>query len=213
MGYEGNNKAAIKSVAHQKFTKSMQTLLGICAGIAADNHINDNEIKFLNTWLLEYPEVADTWPGYLIANRVRDTLKDGVITEQERTDILETLNLLTSTSFMTTGATAPDSIMLPVDDDPSIYFKNMAYCFTGRFVYGTRAKCERIVLSLGAMPIDRVSRKLNYLVIGTLIEPSWSQTTYGNKINQAVNHRDSGVEICIISEKQWTKALEDTLRV
>lgn len=30
----------------------MQTLLGICTGIAADNHINDSEIHFLKTWLL-----------------------------------------------------------------------------------------------------------------------------------------------------------------
>lgn len=212
MTYEDNNQAAIKSIAHRQFTKSMQTLLGICTGIAADNHINDSEIQFLNTWLKEYPEVTNAWPGYLIANRVKDALKDGIITESERSDILETVTQLINTSFTETGAAASDSTALPVDDDPSIFFRNMTYCFTGRFIYGTRANCERIVLSLGAMPIDRVSKKLNYLVIGTLIEPSWSQSTYGNKISQAIKHRDSGSEICIISEKQWTNALTDTIR-
>lgn len=210
--YEGNDTAALRSIAHHQFTKSMQNLLGICAGIAADNKINDQEIYFLGTWLAEYPEVTKVWPGYLIADRIRETLKDGIITQEERNDILETITQLTSTPFTNTGPATPESPTLPLDDDPSIFFKNMSYCFTGRFLYGTRAKCERAVLSLGAMPVDNVSRKLNYLVIGTLIEPSWVNTTYGNKIINAVKHRDAGVEICIVSEKQWTDAITDTIR-
>ena len=212
MGYDGNNQAAIARIAHHQLTKSIQTLIGIVTGMTADNHLNDQEIHFLNIWLSEYPEVANNWPGYLIANRIRESLKDGIITESERTDILETLAQLINTSFTATGAAAPDSTALPIEDDPSIYFRNMTYCFTGRFIYGTRASCERIVLSLGAMPVDRVSKKLNYLVIGTLIEPSWAHNTFGNKIHNAVRHRDSGSEICIISEKQWTSALIDTIR-
>lgn len=212
MAYEGNNIPALKNIAHYQFTKSMQNLIGLCTGIIADNKINDEEIHFLSTWLSEFPEITKVWPGYLIANRIRETLKDGIITQEERNDILETITQLVNISFTGTGAAIPDSPTLPVDDDPPIFFSNMSYCFTGRFIYGTRAKCERIVLSLGAMAVDTVSKRLNYLVIGTLIEPSWANTSYGRKIESAVKHRDSGSEICIISEKQWTDALADTIR-
>jgi len=122
------------------------------------------------------------------------------------------MNQLIGTSFTETGAVAQDSTFLPLEDDPSIFFKNMTFCFTGRFIYGTRANCERIILALGSLPVDRVTKKLHYLVIGTLIEPSWAQTNYGNKIRDAIKHRDSGSEICIVSEKHWTHALNDIAR-
>lgn len=114
MGYEENNKAALSSIANRQLTKSMQMLLGICTGIVADNHINDTEIHFLNTWLTEFHDVASVWPGYLIANRIRDALKDGIITEQERSDILETIYQLTSTSFTETGSAGSDFSTLPI---------------------------------------------------------------------------------------------------
>jgi len=82
----------------------------------------------------------------------------------------------------------------------------MTFCFTGGFIYGTRADCERIVLSLGSMTVDRISGKLDYLIIGTFVEPSWVNTTYGRKIEAAVRHRDNGSEICIASEYHWAAA-------
>ncbi|MBY0498296.1 MAG: BRCT domain-containing protein [Nitrosomonas sp.] len=212
MAYEGTNPAAVKSIEHHQLTKSIQTLMGIITGIAADNQLSNQEIQFLSTWLSEYPGVTKRWPGYLLANRIREALKDGVITETERSDILQTLQHLIGIEFNITGASTPNGPTLPIEDDPSIFFKNMTFCFTGRFLFGTRARCERIVLSLGAMPLDRITKKLNYLVIGTLIEPSWSHTTFGNKINSAVQYRDSGTELCIVSERQWTDALADVTR-
>jgi len=102
--------------------------------------------------------------------------------------------------------------MLPLDDDPSIYFRNMTFCFTGGFIYGTRADCERIVLTFGSMPVDRVSKKLNYLIIGTFTEPTWANAAYGRKIETAVRHRENGTELCIASEYQWTEAIKDAVR-
>lgn len=205
-----NNQAALASINHKQLTKSIQTLLGICTGITADNHISDQEVYFLKTWLSEYPEVTREWPGRLIAERVDHILHDGVITNNERIDLLETLQRITSTQFTETGSASPDSPLLPIDDDPSIFFRNMTYCFTGRFIYGTRANCERAVLSLGAMPVDRISKRLNYLVIGTLIEPTWLHTNYGLKIQSAIKHKESGADIGIISEKQWAEALKES---
>jgi NAD-dependent DNA ligase len=212
MAYEGTNAAARACLAKRELIKAAQVLNGICAGIAADNTINDQEIHYLKTWLLDHAEVASTWPGYVIADRIRSVLADGVITEEERADILQTLRQLSGNRFAETGASRTDGPALPVDDDPSIFFRNMTFCFTGGFVYGTRADCERIVLSLGSMAVDRVSKKLNYLIIGTFVEPTWANTTYGRKIEAAARHRDGGSEICIATEYHWTEALKDATR-
>jgi hypothetical protein len=209
MAYEGSNAAAQACINKREFTKAASVLSGICA---ADNQINDSEIYYLKTWLLEHEEIASTWPGYLIADRIRAILSDGVITANERDDILKTLRQVSGNHFHETGSAGADNPLLPVEDDPSIFFRNMTFCFTGSFLFGTRAACERIVLSLGAMPVDRVSKKLDYLIIGTFVEPSWANTSYGRKIEAAVKHRGNGSSICIASEYHWTLALKDATR-
>jgi hypothetical protein len=212
MAYDGANAAARACLAKRELIKAAQVLNGICAGIAADNTINDQEIHYLKTWLLDHEAVASTWPGYVLADRIRAVLADGVITEEERQDLLQTLRQLSGNRFVETGAAKTDGPMLPCDDDPSIYFRNMTFCFTGGFIYGTRADCERIVLSLGSMPVDRVTKKLDYLIIGTFVEPTWANSAYGRKIEAAVRHRDNGSEICIATEYHWNLALKDATR-
>lgn len=201
-----------KSILQRIDTRQIQTLLGICSGLAADEKINDKEIAYLQTWLSENPATASAWPGSTISARIDAILADGIITEEERTDLLNLLSEISGNFFHETGSSTPEGPALPIDDDPSVYFKNMTYCFTGEFMYGTRADCERVVLRLGAMPLDTVTKKLDYLVIGSRISPMWSNTTYGRKIERAMELRDKGVEICIISEQQWYLALADTAR-
>lgn len=198
--------AAIKN---RQLCKATQALMGICAGISADNHLHEREINFLATWLKEHEEVAAQWPGKEISRRVKDILADGIVTDEERDNLLDALKTLTGNYFSETGAAAEEGPALPIDDDPSIFFRNMSFCFTGKFIYGTRACCERAVLHAGGMPVDTVSKRLNYLVIGTMIEPQWINTTYGRKIEKAAIWRDQGNDLVIVSERQWTAALAD----
>lgn len=210
MTYDGIDTAARVAIERRMQAKAAQTLLGICSGITADGHLHDREILFLSTWLTEHADACRHWPGSVIAQRVREVLADGTVTDDERQDLMTTLESIAGAEFSSTGSAAPAGPALPLDDDPSIFFKNMAFCFTGRFMYGSRPACERAVLKLGGIAVDSVTKKLDYLVIGALIEPQWSNTTYGRKIEKAVEYRSAGSEICIVSELQWTAALADT---
>lgn len=207
-----DNKSALYAIQHRLDTRAMQTLLDICTGLTADEHINDQEILFLRTWLADNGAVAERWPGNAIASRIDAILADGSINQEERDDLLTLLRDISGNYFSETGAAAPDGPALPIDDDPSIYFNNMLFCFTGRFFYGTRPACERVILNMGAMAVDNVSKKLDYLVIGALIEPAWLHTTYGRKIESAMKYKQAGSEIAIVSEQQWTKAVADCAR-
>lgn len=190
----------------------MQTLLGICSGICADNTINEKEVVYLKTWLNENSGVAEHWPGSTIARRIDNILADNIITHDELKDLLDMLRGITQNHFSETGAATPETPALPIDNDPSIYFRHMTFCFTGKFFFGTRAACERAILHLGGTAIDNVSGKLDYLVIGGLIQPVWVHTTYGRKIESAMKHKASGVELAIVSEQQWTHAIADAAR-
>jgi hypothetical protein len=77
-----------------------------------------------------------------------------------------------------------------------------------RFLFGTRAKCEREVLNRGSVAADRVTSNLEYLVVGSLVEPTWAHTSYGRKIEKAIEYIDKGCGIAIISERQWIEALK-----
>ena len=206
------NRAINRTVQNRIDTRAMQTLLGICSGIAADQSINDKEISYLQTWLSDHQSIRDQWPASAIHCRIQDILSDGIITSGEREDLLIKLQELTGNYFNDTGSASVEGPAMPLDDDPSIFFSNMSFCFTGDFLYGTRAACERAVLKLGAMPQDRVTKKLNYLVIGSRCNPDWIGETYGKKIELAVKYREEGTEICITSENQWTNALLDSNR-
>ena len=207
MAYEGNEIAAMMAIRNRNLTKAVEHLLGLCTGLIADNHLDDREIKFLDLWIKQYPDVTTGWPGKVIADRLRSILADDVITEAERTDLLDTLKGITGLQLEETGAAEAAVAEIPFDDDPSIYFDSRTFCFTGRFLFGTRANCEREILRRGSVAVDTVSSKLEYLVIGSLIEPSWAHTSYGRKIEKAIDYNNKGHGIAIISERQWVEAL------
>lgn len=208
----GNLGAALKAIEIRKIQKATENLLGICSGLAADGYISESEVHFLRNWISNNADIADDWPGCVIAQRVNAILEDGIITAGERQDLLETLQELTGNRFSETGTAATDAPTLPVDDDPSIFFRDMTFCLTGRFLWGTRAACERAILNLEGTVVDTVTKGLDYLVIGAMIEPQWAHTTYGRKIETAVKYKGLGVDLTIISEQQWTSAINDLIQ-
>ena len=186
--------------------RSFESLLGIAAGIIADGEVNKQEVQFLSTWLTEHGELAMTWPGEVIFKRVRNILLDGVITEEECLYMQKTLTELIGGSFSDDGAVASGTIALPVDMDAAICIPQATFCFTGQFIYGTRAACERAVSERGGI-VGAVSKKLDYLVIGSMSSRDWKNTSFGTKIEMAMNLKQNGADVVIVSESQWVAAL------
>ena len=204
--------ATLRIIEHARVKKATEHLLGICDGLIADARITPEEIHYLRTWLSDNRELVDEWPGRVIARRIDAILDDGFITASECIDLLDTLREIVRTDFGNTGSPAPESPALPIDDDPSIFFRDMAFCFTGKFLWGTRAACERATLGLDGTVSDNITQSLDYLVIGSMIEPQWAHTSYGRKIEKAMNYKDDGYDITIVSERQWVAAMEDMNR-
>lgn len=206
-----NELSVSRSIDQRNLTKAANTLLGVCSGIIADGVINDTEITYLRTWLAENKPVRSIWPGDVIGKRVEAILADGIVTEDERGDLLVCLETLTGCHFSSTGASSAEGPAIPFDDDPYITFQHKTFCFTGIFYFGTRAACERAVLKLEAMPVDRVSRTLDYLVVGSTVSPDWASTTYGRKIETAIKRQEDYGNPTIITEEQWVDAIKTCL--
>lgn len=187
--------------------RSCESLLGICKGLLADGHLADSEILFLDTWLKENSDIATTWPGEVIYERVNTVLEDGIVTEEERHHLTVTLSSLIGGTLQESGATGGLSTSLPIDDVEVVDIEGKKFCFTGAFVFGTRAVCEKAVVQLGGEPIKDVRKDLNYLVIGTLASREWAHTSHGRKIEKAKAYQRKGCPILVVSEDIWVGSL------
>lgn len=192
---------------HRNLKKSIESLLGICHGIIADNQLNDSEILFLDTWLKENVEIAQSWPGDIVAARVQQILADGIVTADEADDLKKTLAQIVGGATEDIGAVSGMATRLPIDNIDNLKFSDSLFCFTGKFIYGSRRKCETTAIERGARVADSVTRELDYLVIGTLASRDWAHTSHGRKIEHAVTLREKGASILIVAEEAWVNFL------
>ncbi|VUS91223.1 BRCT domain-containing protein [Klebsiella spallanzanii] len=74
---------------HSKFSylknrdKLFANLISIIDGILSDGALDQKEILYLDTWLLESQEISDNYCVKAIRHRISDVLADGVIDETE----------------------------------------------------------------------------------------------------------------------------------
>lgn len=195
-------------MAHYALTRAAQTLIGICAGLTADGKLNDAEIAFIRTWLTENVEVTTIWPGNAISSRIEQIMEDGIITDDERADLIELLQQLSGNEFAETGSATPAGPAVPYDNVTEITFAGRSFCLTGTFFFGTRAACEKALVELGAEPVSKVSGKLDYLIVGSGCSEQWANTTYGRKIETAIERKQRYGQPLIVSEKSWVEAVK-----
>jgi hypothetical protein len=101
-----DHQTYIRFTSRSRLEKSVHSLLGLLKGISADLEINDNEIYFLNTWLTEHEALEAFHPHNEIVPVLRAALDDGMISEEERHDLVWVCERLCSNEFydeITTG--------------------------------------------------------------------------------------------------------------
>lgn len=187
--------------------RSVDALIGIAAGLAADGTINQQEAEFLRTWIETHLVHLDDPVVNILYRRLADMLSDGVLDAEESAELLETLHQFTGLPAATTQTfSAPAS--LPLDNPaPELSWAERVFLFTGVMAYGPRKQCESLIVERGGLIGGSVSKKIHYLVIGSIGNDQWLHSTYGTKIKKAVELRESGVPIAIISEDHWQKVL------
>lgn len=88
-----------KFTRRSRLEKSINSLLGIIEGISIDSIINKTEVEFLNLWLEEHQELKTHHPYNELIPVVQNAIADGVITSEEKQDILWLCERLRSTEF------------------------------------------------------------------------------------------------------------------
>jgi hypothetical protein len=88
-----------KFTTRARLDKSINSLVGIVEGIAIDRSINSSELSFLQMWLAEHRELQNCHPYSELVPLVSNAIVDGVLTEDERGDILWLCERLCSTEY------------------------------------------------------------------------------------------------------------------
>lgn len=203
------NGEALNFNRQMRLDRAVDQLIDICSGIVAESVINTKVLVLLRTWMSEHREVCQSFPGNQIAHRVEIVMDDGVITTEEHLDLLETLQQISGNRFIEAGAADPERSAIPTDVDPVITFDGKRYCFTGKFAFGPRGRCEDAVTTRGAISDKNVTQDLDYLVIGALVSKDWKHETYGQKIERALEIRErTQIRPVILSEEQWIVVVE-----
>lgn len=194
--------------APRALDRDITELFGIVKGMICDGVVSDGEAVALAQWLGSHPDVATTFPGNLIATRIQAMFADGILNEEERQDLAQVMRSLCGETEDQSG-NLDRATRLPINDPlPTVIFDSREFCFTGKFAYGTRARCEAEVFARGGRCAQAPTGRTHYVVIGITASPAWIQSAYGTKIRDAVGLRELGKPIAIIPEEHWVESLQ-----
>ena len=199
--------ARMGAAKKNELARSLGALIGIAQGLLCDQDLNDKEILFLNQWLQEHEAVSKVWPADIVTARVKEVLRDGVITVDERNHLVETLSELVGSRD--DELAAPTHVTdLAFDLVANLSFEGFRFCLTGDFIYAPRRNCEELIEVRGGIVGNSVTKKLNYLVVGERGSSEWKHGSFGTKIERAIELKQSGLPIMIVRENVWTAAIE-----
>ncbi len=85
-----------------RLDKAVNSLLGILEGVSADLKINEIEFDFLVNWIEENQEFITYHPFNELLPVVSEALSDGILTHEERSDIIWLCEKLRSTNYYDT---------------------------------------------------------------------------------------------------------------
>lgn len=182
--------------------RQIDTLIGLSKGLTADGVINQDEANFLYSWLIQN-QVASENP--LIQNlllKVDAMLADDQLDAEESSELFSILRSI-SGDVSEIGELSKTSSLPLNTPAPKILFENCSFLFTGTCAFGTRRQCQDAIESLGGVNASGVTKTLNYLVLGTYVTDSWVHETFGRKIEKAIEYRNAGIPIHIVSEAHW----------
>lgn len=185
--------------------RQIDTLIGLSRGILADGKVSQVEAEVLLNWLVQNRQSTENPIILNLLDRVSAMLEDGVLHPEESQELFQLLGKITGEPSEL-GELAK-STSLPLDDPaPKVSFEGSVFLFTGTCAYGTRRECQEVIESLGGVNASSVTKTLDYLVLGTYVTDSCIHETFGRKIEKALNYREDGIPLAIISEEHWARA-------
>ncbi len=194
-------------------TADMQKLHAVVAGIGSDGEISIDELKGLSAWLQEHEHLKTCWPYDEVESLVTSVLADKKIDPEEHKILMnffgEFVAILDNRTVVSPVVNEGTNIIGLCAVCPDISFADAVFCLTGQSHKYTRNEFKVVISSLDGKVAERVSRNVNYLVVGSEGNPCWAYACYGRKVEMAVELRKQGHPIAIVHENDFHDAVSD----
>lgn len=192
-----------KSFENIETADHINEFLGLISGVVSDNVLNSSELTFLLGWVSAHEDVINHPVTNEVSSKIFKFNKLKKTTNKQEHALLTFLKNTTGTNFSETGAASIGPIDHLADTIESMDHTNAKICFTGVFKTGSRKEIEEMAIAKGATTNRTPTKTVDYVVIGSQISPDWKHSNFGRKIQRAVELRDKGQKIYILTEKDW----------
>ena len=184
--------------------RAIDELIGLAKGITIDSVVSQKEAEFLQSWMEANISFCEDRIVNQLYRRIHEMLIDGFLDNNEQLELLGILREFAGESTVTHHENRSSSLPM-CNPPPIVEFPAMAFCLTGKFAYGPRRICEEIVIDRGGKIQAGVTMDLDFLVVGTFSSTDWAHTSYGRKIEKAVEYREKNGRPSIIPEDLWAR--------
>jgi NAD-dependent DNA ligase len=189
--------------------RAIDELIGICKGILFDGVTCHPEAVNLMNWLNSNNMVVKYWPASELYQQLPILLSGNSFSADDEAQFMTLLLKTTgSPEFFEAGYNA--SSLLPLcDPAPEVVFAGRVFVVTGNLQMGTRRTVIQAIEDLGGeVVLKNVRKDTDYLVIGDIGSRAWMHSTHGRKIEAAIELREQGTGIAIISEAHFMNYLQ-----
>jgi hypothetical protein len=199
----GSDRRALRTMKIPSTCRpQIDKLQALCARIVEDGVVDDAELRSIDAWIHGTSEAADLWPVSELRDILTDIRSDGVVTSDERLRLLTFLQAIAAVPALRTEAA--ETIF---DEIPKVEFPEKLFVFTGELEKCSREEALKHVRTLGGRTSNSASRKIHYLIVGSLGSEDWAHSRYGRKIQVAMQWKRKGFPITIARETDFVTAL------
>ena len=175
-------------------SKQLIMLKELINTLTADGELNEQEILLLHNWMSHNLSLRGNYPFDKIFWVVENALEDGFLGSDELHMMMQLFE-----QALDPVAAACECV------DFNILGKT--FCLTGEFDFGDRPHVQMKLSQMGGIPVNSVSSKTDYLIVGNQGSEAWSSGNYGTKVKKAMELQEKGSAIQIVKEREITDHL------
>ena len=213
-------KALSENEFYDHTTQEIQHLSGILHGIIANSEINDLEIINLHKWLSMNEHLLGTYPYDSLSELLNHILEDGIIDENERSFLKSFFNAFCNPSLsykieQALTNSEPENFTKLYEkysifeDDPQIIFKDNTFCVTGISAKYKRSEIFEMIEQRGGIVSKNMTKDTDYLIYCNEGNTCWAFSTWGRKVERAINYKKKDSRIHIIKEDDLLRTILD----
>lgn len=184
--------------------------LGFCRGIVCDGKIMMKETQGIMTYLEANPQLREVVGVSQILTTCIDAVEDGMIDDEEETEICDVIGQIVGDCYGDTGLAQPFGVA-NVDEhkiEDLSALEGAVLVFTGTFCAKPRSKFGQKLEGFGAVIAKHVSVNTSYVIIGGEASRDWIEVNRGTKIRKAQKLRMGSESPLFVSESQLLRLID-----